>query len=60
MWKNLIQALTDLSDAYAALLAIAGKKRAVLVAVDLKGLEPIVEEEKQRKAQESKKNRRKL
>ena len=47
MWKNLIQALKDLSDAYAALLAIGQKKRAVLVAVDLKGLEPIVEEEKQ-------------
>ena len=47
MWQNLIQALKELSDAYAALLAIAGKKRAVLVAVDLKGLEPIVEEEKQ-------------
>nr|MBO6294825.1 flagellar export chaperone FlgN [Schwartzia sp. (in: firmicutes)] len=47
MWQNLIQALKDLSDAYAALLSISGKKRAALVAVDLKGLEPIVEEEKQ-------------
>ena len=47
MWKNLIQALKDLSDAYAALLEIAGRKRAVLVAVDLKGLEPIVAEEEQ-------------
>ena len=47
MWQNLIQALNDLSDAYAALLSIAKRKRAVLVAVDLKGLEPIVEEEKQ-------------
>lgn len=47
MWQNLIQALKDLSDAYAALLGISGKKRAALVAVDLKGLEPIVEEEKQ-------------
>ena len=47
MWQNFIQALKDLSDAYAALLNISGKKRAALVAVDLKGLEPIVEEEKQ-------------
>ena len=47
MWQNLIQALKELSDAYAALLGISGKKRAALVAVDLKGLEPIVEEEKQ-------------
>ena len=47
MWQNLIRALKDLSDAYAALLSISGKKRAALVAVDLKGLEPIVEEEKQ-------------
>ena len=47
MWQNLIHALKDLSDAYAALLSISGKKRAALVAVDLKGLEPIVEEEKQ-------------
>ena len=47
MWQNLIQALKDLSDAYAALLSISGKKRTALVAVDLKGLEPIVEEEKQ-------------
>ena len=36
-----------LSDAYAALFAIAKRKRAVLVAVDLKGLEGLVEEEKQ-------------
>ncbi len=47
MWQNLIQALKELSDAYAALLSISGRKRAALVAVDLKGLEPIVEEEKQ-------------
>ena len=47
MWQNLIQALNELSDAYEALLAIAKRKRATLVAVDLKGLEPIVEEEKQ-------------
>ena len=47
MWQNLIQTLKELSDAYAALLGISGKKRAALVAVDLKGLEPIVEEEKQ-------------
>ena len=47
MWQNLIQALKELSDAYAALLSISGKKRAALVAVNLKGLEPIVEEEKQ-------------
>ena len=47
MWQNLIRALKDLSDAYAALLSISGKKRAALVAVNLKGLEPIVEEEKQ-------------
>ena len=47
MWKNLIQALKDLSDAYAALLEIAGRKRAVLVAVDRKVLEPIVAEEEQ-------------
>ena len=47
MWQNLIQALKDLSDAYAALLTISGKKRVALVSVDLKGLEPIIEEEKQ-------------
>ncbi|MBQ8697751.1 MAG: flagellar protein FlgN [Schwartzia sp.] len=48
MWKKLIQSLDDLSDAYESLLAIEGKKRAVLVAVDLKGLETLVgEEEKQ-------------
>ena len=48
MWKELIRSLDDLSDAYESLLAIEGKKRAVLVAVDLKGLEALVgEEEKQ-------------
>ena len=47
MWQDLIHALKDLSDAYAALLEIAGRKRAILVAVDLKGLEPIVAEEEQ-------------
>jgi len=47
MWQDLIHALKDLSDAYAALLDIANKKRVMLVAVDLKGLEPLVEEEEQ-------------
>ena len=47
MWQKLIHALKDLSDAYAALIEIAGRKRAALVAVDLKGLEPIVAEEEQ-------------
>ncbi len=47
MWQNLIHALKDLSDAYAALLAIESRKRAVLVAVDLKGLEALVGEEEQ-------------
>lgn len=47
MWQELIRTLKDLSDAYAALFAIAKRKRAVLVAVDLKGLESLVEEEKQ-------------
>ena len=47
MWQDFIHALKDLSDAYAALLEIAGRKRAILVAVDLKGLEPIVAEEEQ-------------
>lgn len=47
MWQELVHCLKDLSDAYAALFAIAKKKRAVLVAVDLKGLENLIEEEKQ-------------
>ena len=47
MWKELIRSLNDLSDAYESLLAIEGRKRAVLVAVDLKGLEALVGEEEQ-------------
>ena len=47
MWQELVHTLQALSDAYEALFAIAKKKRAVLVAVDLKGLEALVEEEKQ-------------
>ena len=47
MWQDLIHALKDLSDAYAALLEIAGRKRVMLVTVDLKGLEPVVAEEEQ-------------
>ena len=47
MWQEFTQALEDLSDAYTALLDIGSRKRAVLVAVDLKGLEPLVEEEEQ-------------
>ncbi|MBP5199347.1 MAG: flagellar protein FlgN [Schwartzia sp.] len=47
MWQKLIHALNDLSDAYAALLEISGRKRVALVAVNLKGLEPIVAEEEQ-------------
>ena len=45
MWQDFIQALKELSDAYAALLAISRKKRAALVAVDLKGLEPLIKDE---------------
>ena len=47
MWQNLIQALKDLSDAYAALLDIESKKSGVLVAVDMKGLEALLREEEQ-------------
>ncbi|MBR1552877.1 MAG: flagellar export chaperone FlgN, partial [Schwartzia sp.] len=47
MWQNLIQALKDLSDAYAALLDIETKKGGVLVAVNMKGLEALLGEEEQ-------------
>ena len=47
MWQNLIQALKDLSGAYAALLDIESKKSGVLVAVDMKGLETLLGEEEQ-------------
>ena len=47
MWEKLIRSLDDLSDAYESLLDIEGRKRAVLVAVDLKGLEALVGEEEQ-------------
>lgn len=45
MWQGLIRALDDLSGAYAALLELAAKKRAALVAVNMKGLESVVAEE---------------
>ncbi len=47
MWQDFIMALKGLSDAYTALLEIEGKKQVVLVAVDLKGLEALVEKEEQ-------------
>lgn len=47
MWQNLIQALKELSDAYAALLDIESKKSGVLVAVNMKGLEALLGEEEQ-------------
>ena len=47
MWQNLIQALKELSDAYAALLDIETQKGGVLVAVNMKGLEALLGEEEQ-------------
>lgn len=46
MWQAFIRALDRLTDAYGALLALAEKKRAALVAVDMKALGALVEEEK--------------
>ena len=45
MWQDLVNVLETLVKHYQELLALAHKKTAVLVAVDMKGLEKLVQQE---------------
>ena len=46
MWKELVDVLGKIYLAYQDMLTLGGKKKNALVAVDMKGLEKILEEEK--------------
>lgn len=46
MWKDLIDVLGKIYLTYQDMMALGGKKKSALVAVDMKGLEKILEEEK--------------
>ena len=46
MWKELVDVLGKIYLAYQDVLTLGGKKKNALVAVDMKGLEKILEEEK--------------
>ena len=45
MWQKLIEVLGEVRQGYQELLHISREKRAALVAVDMKGLEVVVEKE---------------
>ena len=45
MWQKLIDVLEEVRQGYQELLNISREKRAVLVAVDMKGLETVIEKE---------------
>lgn len=46
MWKDLLQALSDLAKAYEALVKLGEKKRGALVAIDMHTLNRLIAEEK--------------
>ena len=43
MWQELIDVLEEIQQGYQSMLELSRKKRAVLVAVDMKGLEQVVD-----------------
>ena len=47
MWQELAAALNELNKIYQQLIVLGKRKRNVLVAVDMKALEELIEEEKQ-------------
>jgi len=62
MWKELIDVLGKIYLTYQDMLTLGGKKKGALVAVDMKGLEKILEEEKDlaRRVQELEKQRKEV
>ena len=60
MWKELIDVLGKIYLVYQDMLTLGGKKKSALVAVDMKGLEKLLEEEKvlARRVQELEKKRK--
>ena len=45
MWQELIDVLEEIQQGYQSMLELSRKKRAVLVVVDMKGLEAVLKEE---------------